>query len=62
MRGGAGAQQVPDRQPAFAAELRQFLGENKKWWLLPMVVALLLIVALIFVGDTRTADFIYTLF
>jgi hypothetical protein len=44
--------------------MKEFLGfawHNKAWWIVPLVVVLLLMAALIFVGQT-TAPFIYTLF
>jgi len=43
------------------AELVQFLRENKKWWLVPVVVSLLVIGVLVFLGGTAAAPFIYTL-
>ncbi len=39
-----------------------FLKERKKWWLVPMIFALLLIGLLVFAGGTAVAPFIYTLF
>ena len=39
-----------------------FLRENKKWWLLPILVVLLLFGLLIFLSGTGLAPFIYTLF
>lgn len=42
-------------------ELFGFLRENKKWWLIPVVVALLMIGVLVFLGGTAVAPFIYTL-
>jgi len=35
--------------------------ENKAWWIIPLVLVLLLLAALIFIGQTAT-PFIYTLF
>jgi hypothetical protein len=51
-------------QPAggLLRELWGFLRDNKKWWLLPIVVMLLLFGALIFLSGTGLAPFIYTLF
>ena len=46
----------------FVSELWIFLKENKKWWLLPMILALLIFAALIFLSGTGVAPFIYTLF
>jgi Family of unknown function (DUF5989) len=43
------------------SELLGFLRENKKWWLIPIVVSLLLIGLLVFLGGTAVAPFIYTL-
>lgn len=46
----------------FFAELWGFLRHNKKWWLTPILLALLLIGALVLLGGTAAAPFIYTLF
>jgi hypothetical protein len=46
----------------FFREFLEFLGENKKWWLLPIVVVLLLIGVLVALSGTAAAPFIYTLF
>jgi hypothetical protein len=43
-------------------EFLEFLGENKKWWLLPIVVVLILIGFLVAFAGTAAAPFIYTLF
>ncbi len=43
-------------------EFWDFLKQNKKWWLTPIILMLLLFGALIFLGSTVTAPFIYTLF
>jgi len=39
-----------------------FLRTNKKWWLLPILVVLLLFGLLILLSGTAAAPFIYTLF
>jgi len=40
-----------------------FLSENKKWWLAPIVIVLLLLGLLIVFAETSAlAPFIYTLF
>ena len=44
--------------------LKEFLGfawHNKAWWIIPVILILLLMAALIFLGQT-TAPLIYTLF
>ncbi|HOC16663.1 MAG TPA: DUF5989 family protein [Vicinamibacterales bacterium] len=47
---------------SLAAELWQFLAHNKKWWLLPIVIVFALLGALMLLGGTAAAPFIYTLF
>jgi uncharacterized protein DUF5989 len=39
-----------------------FLRQNRKWWLLPILICLLLLGVLIVLGSTAAAPFIYTLF
>lgn len=46
----------------FFSDLWGFLRENKKWWLLPIMVVLLLFGLLVFLAGTGLAPFIYTLF
>ncbi len=46
----------------FFRELWDFLRENKKWWLLPILVVLLIFSLLILLSGTGLAPFIYTLF
>jgi hypothetical protein len=43
-------------------EFWQFLGQNKKWWMLPILLVMLLLGVLIFLSGTAAAPFIYTLF
>ena len=43
-------------------ELWGFMAHNKKWWLTPIVLMLLILGVLILVGGTGAAPFIYTLF
>jgi hypothetical protein len=45
-----------------ARELLDFLRENKKWWLAPILISFLLLGALVMLGGTAAAPFIYTLF
>ena len=49
-------------QIGILAEFWDFLKHNKKWWLIPIIVALLLVGVLIILGSTTAAPFIYTLF
>jgi len=43
-------------------EFIYFLKTNKKYWMLPILMTLLLLGALIVLGGTSAAPFIYTLF
>jgi len=49
-------------QTGFLTEFWFFLRENKKWWLTPMIVVLLILGVLVVLGGTAVAPFIYTLF
>jgi hypothetical protein len=51
-----------DGAPSLLQEFRWFLVENKKWWLLPLIVMFLLMGALLYLGGTAVAPFIYTIF
>jgi hypothetical protein len=46
----------------FLADLAQFLRENRKWWLTPIVLVMLLLGVLLVLAGTSAAPFIYTLF
>jgi hypothetical protein len=50
-----------ENPPGIVREFLQFLGENKKWWLLP-IVAVLAICSLLAVAAATLAPAIYTLF
>ena len=43
-------------------EFWDFLKENKKWWLAPIIISILGLSALVMLGGTAAAPFIYTLF
>jgi hypothetical protein len=43
-------------------EFWDFLANNKKWWLLPIVIVLSLFGVLLLLSGTAAAPFIYTLF
>jgi hypothetical protein len=43
-------------------ELWGFMKQNKKWWLLPLIIALLVFGLLVVLSGTGLAPFIYTLF
>lgn len=50
------------KNPSFFRELVMFIRDNKKWYLIPIVVSILLLGVLIALGSTGAAPFIYTLF
>jgi len=53
---------VQKRRTSLLAEFWLFLKYNKKWWLLPIVAALLLLGLLVALSGTALAPFIYPLF
>lgn len=46
----------------FLRELWGFLAQNKKWWLLPMLILMLIFGLLVLLSGSGLAPFIYTLF
>jgi len=50
------------KNPSFSRELVMFIRENKKWYLIPIIVSILLLGVLIALGSTGAAPFVYTLF
>jgi len=55
-------EQIEDESGSLCREFLQFLAHNKKFWLLPIVIVLLLLGLLIILSGTPAAPFIYTLF
>lgn len=49
-------------RPGLLREFWEFLKHNKKWWLLPILVVVLLVGAALILGGTGLAPFIYTMF
>jgi hypothetical protein len=49
-------------RPGILRELWQLLRDNKKWWLAPIVVMMLLLGLLSLLAGSSVAPFIYTLF
>jgi len=45
-----------------AAEFIEFLKENKKWWLAPIILSIVGLGLLVLLSGTAAAPFIYTLF
>ena len=54
--------QASGARTGLVAEFTAFLMENKKWWLAPIILSILLLGALVMLGGTAAAPFIYTLF
>jgi Family of unknown function (DUF5989) len=50
------------KQRGAMAEFLHFALHNKKWWLTPIIVILMLVAALAVLGGTGVAPFIYSLF
>ncbi len=50
------------KQRGLVAEFWDFIRHNKKWWLTPIIVVLLFVSALIVLGGSGAAPFIYSLF
>lgn len=51
-----------ESQTGIIAEYIGFLRQNKKWWLLPILLFLFVLGVLILLSSTAAAPFIYTLF
>ncbi len=49
-------------QPGLMAEFLGFLGETKKWWMLPILLMIGVFGILVVLASTGVAPFIYTLF
>ncbi|HVO33643.1 MAG TPA: DUF5989 family protein [Elusimicrobiota bacterium] len=45
-----------------AREFWQFLKQNKKWWLIPMLVVIFALAGLMIFAGSPVAPFIYALF
>ncbi len=56
------ARRADSRRSSLVAEFWHFLRENRKWWLLPIIVVLFLLGAFVLIGGTGLAPFIYALF
>jgi len=51
-----------EASPSLGREIVDMLRYNKKWWMIPIIVVLLLFGVLLILGGTGAAPFIYTLF
>jgi hypothetical protein len=58
-------EELPELQSgntSFFREVLDFMLQNKKWWLIPIVVVLVIFTGLLLLGATGAAPFVYTLF
>ena len=55
-------EQARQAQRGIVGEFVDFLLHNKKWWLTPIILVLLMVGLLLVLGGTGAAPFIYTLF
>ena len=51
-----------ERPPSFAREVWHLLSTDKRWWLAPVVIAIVILGVLVLLTGTGAAPFIYTLF
>ena len=56
------SREAGERSPGIVREFVQFLGENKKWWLIPILVAVGLIALLVALSASPFAPLIYPIF
>ena len=56
------AKQADLEQPGLLREFWDFLRYNKKWWLLPILLTLVVLGVFVALSGTAFAPFIYTLF
>jgi hypothetical protein len=57
-----GSLPVDGENVGLVRELIELIVHNKKWWLAPVIIVLLLIGLLIAVGSTALAPYLYPLF
>jgi hypothetical protein len=56
------ASQAKQGRSGLVSEFFEFLRDNKKWWLAPIIISVLVLGGLVLLGGTAAAPFIYTLF
>ena len=56
------AAQAEEKPPGLIAEFVDYLLHNKKWWLTPIILVLLILGLIIYLGGTVAAPFIYPIF
>ena len=61
-KGQSKFEQAAPTNASLGSEIIAFLGANKKWWLLPILVVFVLFGVVALLGTTPAAPFIYTFF
>jgi len=56
------SREADQKSTGLLRELWDFMRFNKKWWLTPIILVLLVLGAFILLSSTAAAPFIYTLF
>jgi hypothetical protein len=55
------ARAASEKQPGLIRDFLAFLAQNKKWWLIPILVVLLLAGILVVLGSTALGPLLYPL-
>ena len=61
-RRAANAQGIVDENPGILKEFFEFLREEKKWWIAPLLVALAVMAVIAALAGSAAAPFIYSLY
>ena len=61
-QGKSFAEAAEKKSTSLVGEFWAFLRQNKKWWLTPIILVLLVVGLLIILSGTALAPFIYPLF
>ena len=56
------AREAEKKSSGILGELWSFLRHNKRWWMTPIILVLMLLGVLVVLSGTGMAPFIYTLF
>lgn len=56
------SEKASEKRRGPASEFLSFVLHNKKWWLTPIILILALVAALVVLGGSGVAPFIYSLF
>jgi hypothetical protein len=51
-----------EASPSFVAEVWHLVSSDKRWWLAPVLIGILILGALVMLTGSGVAPFIYTLF